>query len=334
MTVVIPTYQRRDQLERALTSLCQPGSDRIAVVISDNCSQDGTEEYCRHLEMPFPVNYLRNPTNIGICKNFFQASKAVQTPYEFWLTDDDYLMPGGLQKVLETIEANPDCAYIFSHLHSLHENGSPEDEPLYIHGPSTESFRIESGVDAVSQHARYGWGYSRQVLKSECIDWKFWERNLFNSYIPILVSGRIMLEFPAYYHAESVVGHTVENVRHFEEFGSDQLEIELRTQADYRNAMKAIFDDQPKTREVRAVISRWERGCEELCLGLLREQLSQMSLSEASQLLIDRYGVNKPAALRMVLKSRSKLLRKLHRHHDKRLMRDTVKVRDLKQVAA
>ena len=45
LSICIPTYNRSEQLRRALESLVgQEGFSEVEVVISDNCSTDGTEE--------------------------------------------------------------------------------------------------------------------------------------------------------------------------------------------------------------------------------------------------------------------------------------------------
>lgn len=334
LTVVIPTYQRRDDLVRALRSLEQPGWERIEVVISDNASRDGTAEAVRALDLPFAKRYLRNRENIGICRNLYQAAEAVRTRFQLWLTDDDYLLPGAIAKLLAAIDDQPDCHYFFSHIHSLPDGADPTAPPKCLQGPSAASFRIEPGLAAVAEYARYGWTYSRQVLRTARIDWGFWRRHLFNPYTPLLVSGRMMLRYPAYYQAESLVAHTVGNPRFWEEFGEDELSIALRTQAGKRAALRAICEDLPENPDVRRLVADWEHGCAEECMLLLGRPIAAVPVVTAYRALRSAYDATPELARRMVLRSRQRWRQKVGRFRSKSLICRTVRIEQLPYRAA
>lgn len=324
LSVVIPTYQRRDLLAKAIDSLVQQGKESISIVISDNASTDGTEDYVRSLDLPVPLTYLRNEENIGICRNFYQASKAAQGKYQLWLTDDDFLLPNSLDLLLSSIRQNEQCGYFFSHVHCIPEGGTTS----LVIGPAEDDLEISPGVQSVAQYARYGWVYSRQVLRTDWIDWGFWERNLFNAYIPVLISGRMLLERPAHYFASSIVGHTIENECHWEEFGEDKFHIMSRTQADYRRALPAILQDQDCS-ESRQIVREWQQGCDELFLQVAGTTLSQMTRPEAYRAIRSGYADSPAAARDLVKRHSQKLRRRLLKSRIKRQIKRTVGVNNL-----
>ena len=47
VTIILQTYNRRNTLETALNSATGQTYGNIEILIGDNCSEDGTEEYCR-----------------------------------------------------------------------------------------------------------------------------------------------------------------------------------------------------------------------------------------------------------------------------------------------
>ncbi|TMA18079.1 MAG: glycosyltransferase, partial [Deltaproteobacteria bacterium] len=55
ITVVIPTYQRKDRLARVLEGLSRQTYPDFDVVVVDDGSTDGTSRYLREARFPFQV---------------------------------------------------------------------------------------------------------------------------------------------------------------------------------------------------------------------------------------------------------------------------------------
>jgi glycosyltransferase involved in cell wall biosynthesis len=106
ITVVIPTFNRRVQLQKAVESVLQERRVPIEVHIFDNASTDQTESYVRDLVANDPrVSYLRRPENIGSTANYQHGLGTVSTAYFVPLADDDWLLPDFLHdayRILET----------------------------------------------------------------------------------------------------------------------------------------------------------------------------------------------------------------------------------------
>ena len=94
ITVVIPTFNRRELLQVAVESVLQEDRVPIRLHIFDNASTDQTETYARALIAANPrVSYTRRPENIGAIGNYSQALATVSTEYFVPLADDDWLLP-------------------------------------------------------------------------------------------------------------------------------------------------------------------------------------------------------------------------------------------------
>jgi glycosyltransferase involved in cell wall biosynthesis len=67
LSVVIPTYRKKDLLASTLNSLCAQtySHELFEVVVVDDCSEDGTSEFLQGVETPFRVRALRHETNRG-----------------------------------------------------------------------------------------------------------------------------------------------------------------------------------------------------------------------------------------------------------------------------
>ena len=69
VSVIIPSWNRKDDLKLALSSLMKQDYDNFEIIVVDNGSQDGSVEL---VEKDFPnVRLIRNPSNLGtsIAKN-------------------------------------------------------------------------------------------------------------------------------------------------------------------------------------------------------------------------------------------------------------------------
>lgn len=167
LSIYIPTFNRKELLKRMLEMLPQAiGVHRAAVevIISDNASQDGTPEWivplCMTLKEKYgiKIRYHRNPENIGSCPNFLQVSELTQGDYCWILGDDDFILPDGLDRVMDVL--NRDC---------------PMDYYLmnYVNVPIKERNEILSAPDRYQ--ACQSSGYEAFVMEFEDRIFEGWE---------------------------------------------------------------------------------------------------------------------------------------------------------------
>jgi hypothetical protein len=112
VTIGIPVYNGAAHLAEALESVVGQTYTNLEVVISDNASDDGTPEICRHFaEADHRIRYLRNSTNIGLLPNFRRVRDEARGKYFGWLDHDDLLSdPAYLSKAVAHLERHGDVA--------------------------------------------------------------------------------------------------------------------------------------------------------------------------------------------------------------------------------
>jgi len=83
VTVIVPTFNRRDLLKEALESLCDQSLDptRYEIIVSDNRSTDSTEQMVKELaaRMPNCIRYYRTPENRGVAVSRNAASRLARS---------------------------------------------------------------------------------------------------------------------------------------------------------------------------------------------------------------------------------------------------------------
>lgn len=116
LTLAIPTYNRVEKLKSCLERVMEQTQGKsVELLVSDNASTDTTqlfmEEFCKsHPD----VTYIRNPENVGPDRNFLNCYDKAAGEYVFLLGDDDLLLPGAVDSILEALARKP----VFVHLNS------------------------------------------------------------------------------------------------------------------------------------------------------------------------------------------------------------------------
>ena len=129
ISVLIPTYNRANTLDRALDSLnAQTYKKKFICIISDNNSSDETEEIVnkwKNTNTSFEIEYYKQEKTLLPIDNWeFLISKS-KTLYSKILFDDDWIKPSFLDRGIELIETtNVDC--VVSNIDIFVEKSSEE----------------------------------------------------------------------------------------------------------------------------------------------------------------------------------------------------------------
>ena len=106
LTIAIPTFDRCAQLERQLRWLQGAGhefANEIEVLISNNCSTDGTAELLKLVahSLPGNVRIVNQVTNLGLIGNYRYVVGAAAGRYIWVLSDDDGVKDGAIDAIFE-----------------------------------------------------------------------------------------------------------------------------------------------------------------------------------------------------------------------------------------
>ena len=108
LSICVPTYHRPQLLARALQSI-GPLPPDVEIIVSDNSTaNDDGETVARTVLAPQPGSqwrYYRNPPGGNVTSNWNLCLQRANGHYVQMLHDDDYLLPGGLARLLATLRA-------------------------------------------------------------------------------------------------------------------------------------------------------------------------------------------------------------------------------------
>lgn len=109
VTAIITTHNRLDLLKRAIESVYVQTYKNLELIVVDDASTDGTEDYCRTL----PLRYIHIPKRESKGGNYARnlGIKSAKGEYVAFLDDDDYWLPTKIEKQVALIESK-DCELV------------------------------------------------------------------------------------------------------------------------------------------------------------------------------------------------------------------------------
>lgn len=111
ITIGMPVFNSAATVAAAIESVLGQTLSDFELVISDNCSTDGTTYICkRYAEQDARIRHIRQDRNIGASPNFRYVVAQARGTYFTWAAADDVRSPDFIETNVRFLEANPDYA--------------------------------------------------------------------------------------------------------------------------------------------------------------------------------------------------------------------------------
>ena len=111
VSIGLPVYNGERYIAETLDSLLAQTFHDFELIISDNASQDRTEEICRsYASTDTRVRYVRNATNLGAPRNYRRAFELSSGEYFRWANCDDLFSPESLARCVEVLDRRTVCS--------------------------------------------------------------------------------------------------------------------------------------------------------------------------------------------------------------------------------
>ncbi|ASJ25638.1 glycosyltransferase family 2 protein [Laribacter hongkongensis] len=106
LSICIPSYNGQSHIGKLLESLAQCDSREFEVVVSDDCSVDGTWEFLQEFStLDSRVRVFRNDLNCGMDRNFTRSVELAEGDFVWLCGQDDVIAPNGVATVIRAIKA-------------------------------------------------------------------------------------------------------------------------------------------------------------------------------------------------------------------------------------
>lgn len=104
LAIILGTYNRKKLLKKCLESLIDKVKLPHIVYVIDAGSTDGTKEYLEKIDGKIKI--IEDKRRIGQAKSINKLLKKINTEYVCWLSDDNIVQKGMLNKAAEILDLN------------------------------------------------------------------------------------------------------------------------------------------------------------------------------------------------------------------------------------
>jgi glycosyltransferase involved in cell wall biosynthesis len=155
VTVIVLTYNSSPYVVETLESIKAQTYQNIELVVTDDCSTDGTLSICKEWLDTYGDRFVRiklvtSTTNTGIAPNLNRGIKVAKGDWIKPIAGDDALFPFTIEKYIDYIQGYPDIKVVHSNVAS-YEEFFDEDKKLPVLDAS--KFRInQKDISAKEQY--------------------------------------------------------------------------------------------------------------------------------------------------------------------------------------
>ena len=139
ITILMPSYNRGAYINEAVASVLNQKTDfGVKLIITDDCSTDGSIEIIKKLQEKHPekIEILLSEKNERLLANILKAQVKVETEYFSVLDPDDYYTDEFfLQKAVDYLEKHEDFTIYSSNCMMVYENKTEKpfiEKKLYL----------------------------------------------------------------------------------------------------------------------------------------------------------------------------------------------------------
>ena len=135
VTIALPVYNGKRWVQDAIEAILAQSYQDFEIVISDNCSTDGSYEICRsYARRDSRIRLSRNLRNIGVTENFNVLCRLASGKYFKYTSCNDLCASDFLLRCVEVLETHPDVVVCHPRARLLVEDtGESEDYDLSLH---------------------------------------------------------------------------------------------------------------------------------------------------------------------------------------------------------
>jgi glycosyltransferase involved in cell wall biosynthesis len=189
VTIGMPVFNDKIFLEESLRSILGQTFSDFQLVISDDCSSDGSAEICRQYAAMDPrITYIRQPKNLGISRNMEFLLAQATTTYFMWAGDDDVYDPRFIEKHVEGLDKNPNAVSAFGSVALIDEQGSTLTGNLAMDYSEPNRFkRLKNFIKNSTDYFGYGM-FRREAIQGVKFPVWWWpnKKSAYNNIYPSL----------------------------------------------------------------------------------------------------------------------------------------------------
>lgn len=164
VSIGIPVYNREKLIKETLDCLLTQTFTDFEIIISDNCSTDGTESICReYAQRDSRIRYIRQKHNLGVFGNFRFVQGTAIGKYFMWFSSDDLCELEFISSMVECMESHPELALTMTDVKTISDSGE------IVHVDRMEAIRLPKVLGHVAENRLLFFNYGDPNHLYHCI---------------------------------------------------------------------------------------------------------------------------------------------------------------------
>ena len=125
VSIVLPTYNGSKYLAKSIESCLSQTYSNFELIIVDDCSTDATPDIIKSFaSKDSRIQYIRNEKNKKLPQSLNIGFEKARGEYFTWTSDDNYYANGAIEKMVATLQANPDRGLIYCNYTIIDDDGN------------------------------------------------------------------------------------------------------------------------------------------------------------------------------------------------------------------
>lgn len=223
VSVVIPTYNRREMVVEAIESVLAQTYRDFEVIVIDDGSTDGTEAHLQPYLASGRIAYERQE-NRGVAAARNTGIRLARGELVCFLDSDDLWSPTKLSVQIEFADSHPECALIATDLQGFNTEGKPCGRS------KADMYKVRNG-SGVAEHLLFGnWIQTSTVMvcKDRLDEVGGFDEDVGQFGEDWLLWMRVASKFPIYFIPEALVAYRFHPERLTEHQPESQFESLMR----------------------------------------------------------------------------------------------------------
>ena len=113
VSIALAAYRGEKFIAEQIKSLLAQTMPPDEIIICDDSPDDLTSEQIKPYLACGKINYIHNPVQLGICRNFEKALSLCSGEYIFLCDQDDFWLPDKIETLVNVLECNPQYSGAF-----------------------------------------------------------------------------------------------------------------------------------------------------------------------------------------------------------------------------
>lgn len=176
VTVGIAVYNDERYVAAAIEDILAQTYPNLEIIISDNCSSDGSQRICReYAGEDTRIRYVRQASNIGAHANFRYLLDNAGGKYFMWAASDDRWDAEFVTRLAHSLEECPEAAVAFCRYAEIDERGDVISDGFdFDFGGSSAVVRVSKfHLTRSSRRDAFFYGLFRRdkIVRAQLVEW-------------------------------------------------------------------------------------------------------------------------------------------------------------------